>query len=618
MPWPLSQDYNEAIQSPASSLGDPELQGGEPVTGALGMPMPRSGNFADVYEFVGASGAKWAIKCFTRAVPGLRERYSEISKHLTQAKLPFTVDFDFLTRGIRIGGDWYPVLKMQWVEGFLLNEFVRNNLDKPAQLEALGQIWLRMARCLRDANMAHADLQHGNVLLVPGRKPGSLAVKLIDYDGMWVPALANNKSGELGHPAYQHPQRLREGTYSAEVDRFPLLAIACALRALVVAGKPLWDRYDNGDNLLFREADLRDPAASPLLKELWNINDAAVHDLTGHLVIGLTGAMAQVPLFQELMNGDVSRELPPEEDMKVGELLGRGAILNRPSAVATAFSAVPIKTSATPVSANSRSRAARPPSAWESLAREKSTPKSEPKANGDLLRIGIAAAVVAAVLLVVLAAVGIGAAVILKSQHAEKIMAPVLAQKGPPANEKTKLPLKKEEPRKEEPAPLPKQPNGLFFPGEANCAAMAYRLNVGNGFDITKSWVLYFDFFPTDLAQSGQMLLWGDDRPGRDAIYVLQRNDKVEAVLENCHDNTGHGMQADLTDAETGQWNKLRFCYHAASREVELSINNRLIRKERSKILPSVDRPMPVFLGGANYQDQRWRGRIRNLGLGNT
>ena len=42
------QDYNEAIQSPDSSFTDPELRGGQPVTNALGMPMPRSGNFADV------------------------------------------------------------------------------------------------------------------------------------------------------------------------------------------------------------------------------------------------------------------------------------------------------------------------------------------------------------------------------------------------------------------------------------------------------------------------------------------------------------------------------------------------------------------------------------------
>jgi hypothetical protein len=71
--------------------------------------------------------------------------------------------------------------------------------------------------------MAHADLQHGNVLLVP--TGNALALRLIDYDGMYVPALAGQRSGELGHPAYQHPQRLREGTYNAEVDRFSHLAI---------------------------------------------------------------------------------------------------------------------------------------------------------------------------------------------------------------------------------------------------------------------------------------------------------------------------------------------------------------------------------------------------------
>ena len=82
MAWPQSQDYNEAIQNPESSFFDADLRGGKPVTNAMGMPMPRSGNFADVYEFDGAGGAKWAVKCFTRHVPGLQERYSEISSHL--------------------------------------------------------------------------------------------------------------------------------------------------------------------------------------------------------------------------------------------------------------------------------------------------------------------------------------------------------------------------------------------------------------------------------------------------------------------------------------------------------------------------------------------------------
>src|SRR5262245_47276393 len=104
MPWPSSQDYNEAIQNSRTSFTDDELRGGQAVTHALGVPLPRSGNFADVYEFTGVSGSKWAVKCFTREVAGLQDRYHEISLQLEKAKLPFTVDFQYLPQGIRIHG----------------------------------------------------------------------------------------------------------------------------------------------------------------------------------------------------------------------------------------------------------------------------------------------------------------------------------------------------------------------------------------------------------------------------------------------------------------------------------------------------------------------------------
>src|ERR1700752_3701900 len=140
MTWPLSQDYNEAIQNPAQCFADPELRQGEAETNALGLPAPRSGNFADVYAVV-TGPRKWAVKCFTRQIPGLQERYQQISLHLSQVKLPFMVDFTFLQKGIRVSGKWYPILKMQWVEGFTLNQFIKANLDKPHVLDVLCQLW---------------------------------------------------------------------------------------------------------------------------------------------------------------------------------------------------------------------------------------------------------------------------------------------------------------------------------------------------------------------------------------------------------------------------------------------------------------------------------------------
>ncbi len=303
MPWPSSQDYNEAVQNPAHCFADPDLQAAQAATNALGLPMPRSGNFADVYQLRSPAGRSWAVKCFTRRVSGLRDRYRAVSAHLAAARLPFTVDFEYLEQGVRVRGRRYPALKMHWVEGLLLNEFVRQHLDRPATLEALADLWARVGRRLRREGIAHGDLQHGNVLLVPGRDAGSLALRLIDYDGMWVPALAGLPSGEVGHPAYQHPRRLREQTYSAEVDRFPLLVVYTALRALAAGGGALWDRHDNGDNLLFSRQDFEAPGKSALFYQLLKLGDPAIRFLAENLIDAARKPLEETPLLEDLVLG---------------------------------------------------------------------------------------------------------------------------------------------------------------------------------------------------------------------------------------------------------------------------------------------------------------------------
>lgn len=304
MGWPLSQEYNEAVQNPRTSFSDPDLKAGEVVPGPLGIPMPRSGNFADVYQVRGTDGRMWAIKCFTRPASGLRERYLQIDAQLRAARLPFSVGFEFLPEGVRIRGLWYPALKMEWVEGLPLNTFVRQNVDKPDHLKAILGLWVRLCKRLRDSKIAHADLQHGNVLLVPGATANTLKLRLIDYDGMWVPALAKIPSGESGHPAYQHPDRLRNRAYSSDVDRFPHLVIGCALRALAVAGKPLWDRFDNGDNLLFRESDFANPVGSLLFRALWDLNDPTVTNLVALLIVSAQRPIGDTPWLDEVLSGD--------------------------------------------------------------------------------------------------------------------------------------------------------------------------------------------------------------------------------------------------------------------------------------------------------------------------
>jgi len=301
MNWPTSQDYNEAIQSAASSFVDPALQQGEATVNAIGLPTPHSGNFADVYQFKGGDGKMWAVKCFTRKVDGLRQRYLKIDEHLTKAKLPFTVGFKFFEEGIRVQGQWFPLLKMEWVEGLTLNQFIRNNAGKPQYLDALFQKWTKLTAMLRDNNFAHADLQHGNVLLVPSDSGNRLGLKLIDYDGMWVPALADTHSGEIGHPNFQHPLRLKNRLYNGDVDRFPHLVVASALRATLIGGRPLWDKFDNGDNLLFKETDLRDPANSAVFKELRNLHDDVLCTLLDSLALAAQEPLRKTPWLDDLL-----------------------------------------------------------------------------------------------------------------------------------------------------------------------------------------------------------------------------------------------------------------------------------------------------------------------------
>jgi hypothetical protein len=331
MAWAQPTEYNDAVQNPQLTFSDPELRQSCVALNGLGLPLPRSGNFADVYQMTcPQTGQSWAAKCFTRQVDGLRQRYQAVSDHLHAARLPFMVDFRYLDEGIRIRGQWFPVLKMRWVEGIPLNDLVREHASHPELLDELAAMWLKVDQSLRRAHIAHGDLQHGNVLLIPGRKPGTLGLKLVDYDGMYVPALAQEPSGEIGHPAYQHPERLREGSYHAGLDRFSHLVICTALRCVRVAGKGLWERYDNGDNLLFREQDFEHPETSALFRELWTIEDPVAHALVGRLFLAALEPLEQVPLLEDVLRDSEARSLAKDEEERIQDLLRAGADHVRP------------------------------------------------------------------------------------------------------------------------------------------------------------------------------------------------------------------------------------------------------------------------------------------------
>jgi hypothetical protein len=167
------------------------------------------------------------------------------------------------------------------------------------------------------------------------------------------------------------------------------------------------------------------------------------------------------------------------------------------------------------------------------------------------------------------------------------------------------------------PPVLPGASNGLSVPTEIDCAGQATHRDIAAGFHIARSWVLSFDFQTPGLDQEPRVIfLWGDDRAGLDPVFVRLSGPALEVAISNCHEKTTHAIKLEPPFA--GQWLKLTFCYHGDTREVELYLDDKLVRREISSVTPTVDQPMPVWLGGANAVGQRFLGKVRNVWLGNV
>lgn len=265
--YPTPSDYQEALQVPAAAFDDPELKDATPRTNALGLPQPITGAFAAVFPVTTASGRRYAAKCFLREIPDQEARYDAVASHLNDLELDVVVPFDYQPSGIRVDSTSFPVLKMQWAEGTVLNRFVEEHLDQSNLLVHLANAWADLLDTLEEARVAHGDLQHGNVLV--RKKETGVSLQLVDYDTMYVPALEGWRSAEVGHRNYQHPDRT-DTDFGPRLDRFSGLVIYTAIRACV-ARPGLWERYSTGENMLFRDDDFYAPDASPLFDELMSI-----------------------------------------------------------------------------------------------------------------------------------------------------------------------------------------------------------------------------------------------------------------------------------------------------------------------------------------------------------
>ena len=266
MPFPLISEYIEAIKSAEDNFE--ELSYLRPVLGDDGLPVMTSGNFAVVFKMKDErSGKFYAVKCFTKEQEGRAEAYREIAKELEKVSSPYILSIRYLEKELFVDTDQtteteFPVLLMDWVEGKTLDKYLRENLDDKYALEMLAYRFSQLAQWLIPQPFAHGDLKPDNILV---REDGTLV--LVDYDGMYVPAMKGQKARELGSPDFRHPQRT-ENDFDEQIDDFSLISILLSLKA--ISFNPLLlEQYGTYSHLLFSEIDYCNIRQCKLMKELF-------------------------------------------------------------------------------------------------------------------------------------------------------------------------------------------------------------------------------------------------------------------------------------------------------------------------------------------------------------
>ena len=305
MAWPNIRDFSNALLNPDACFNDPELAEGQvELHPKMRTPVVWPGNFASVYKITAADRQNFAVRCFTREVRDHQSRYNRLSQYLQTANPPGFVEFNYQPKGIRVGADWYPIVKMEWVNGQTLDKFVENNLPNPSALKRISDQWREIAGELQRLPAAHNDLQHGNIIIQPDK-----SIRLVDYDGIFLPQFQGNDSPEIGHSNFQHPQRSSRD-YAAHIDNFPALVIYLSLLA-VAADPGLWKHY-NDDNLIFTKNDFAQPQNSSLFQTLKSNSDATISNLAALLEHCCARPVAETPTLEIALqsNGATPRKTP--------------------------------------------------------------------------------------------------------------------------------------------------------------------------------------------------------------------------------------------------------------------------------------------------------------------
>ena len=264
MQYPLISEYVRAIQDASSNLD--KLAHLVPVLDDHSEPYRSSGAFAVVFKMKDEQTGKcYALKCFTEEQEGRAEAYRQIADELEFVDSSYITSVKYLDKEIFVDSsceeDEFPVLLMDWIDGETMENYIAENYQDNYAMAMLCYRFCKMAAWLRSQPFAHGDIKPDNIMIRPD---GNLT--LVDYDGMFVPAMKGQKSPTIGTKDFSHPLRTVDD-FDETIDDFALTSIALSLKVISMNSK-LLDTYGASDRLLFSESDYRNPSNSKVISAL--------------------------------------------------------------------------------------------------------------------------------------------------------------------------------------------------------------------------------------------------------------------------------------------------------------------------------------------------------------
>ena len=322
MQYPLISEYVRAIQDASSNLD--KLAHLVPVQDDHGEPYRSSGAFAVVFKMKDElTGKCYALKCFTEEQEGRAEAYRQIADELEFVDSSYITSVKYLEKEIFVDSsceeDEFPVLLMDWIDGETMENYIAENYQDNYAMAMLCYRFCKMAAWLRSQPFAHGDIKPDNIMVRPD---GSLT--LVDYDGMFVPAMKGQKSPTIGTKDFSHPLRTVDD-FDETIDDFALTSIALSLKAISM-NSTLLDTYGASDRLLFSENDYRNPASSKVISALQDLmRDKDFCTLYSLFMLALAKKelsacsfrlfIGEKPNITSLMDEDLSTK-PTEEELK--------------------------------------------------------------------------------------------------------------------------------------------------------------------------------------------------------------------------------------------------------------------------------------------------------------